>query len=93
MLFDGIPVNDFAAGTLVGIAVLLIFTGRLVPRHFWKDKSAEADRWRLAYEIEREARITSDEHNNELLELAKTTHAIVVAAFTPSVTLKKEGGG
>lgn len=88
-MLDGIPMSDLTASALVGIAVLLIFTGRLVPKNVWQEKSSEADRWRSAYEIEREARAASEEHNTELLELAKTTHAIVVAAFKPT----KEGGG
>ena len=83
-MLEGIPFERLTAPTLLGIAVLLIFLGRLVPRSFYKDKVAEAEKWRLAYETEREARATSDAQTAELLELAQTSHQLLVAMFGAS---------
>lgn len=80
-MIDGIPLIALTAPTLLGIAVLMLLTGRLVPRSTLTDKAAEAERWRLAYEAEREARSTSDAQTVELLEVAKTTHNIIAAMF------------
>lgn len=83
-MLDGIPIATLTALTppaLLGIAVLMLMLGRLVPRATLTDKIAEAEKWRLAYEAERKARVTSDAQTVELLELAKTTHSLLVAIF------------
>lgn len=80
-MLDGIPIADLTAKTLLGITVLMIFLGWLVPKWVWKEKSEEANNWRKAYEAEREARATSDAQTAQLLELAKTTHDIIDKAF------------
>lgn len=80
-MFEGIPIVGLTPAALLGITVLLLLTGRLVPRIALKDKTEEAERWRLAYEAEREARATSDTHTTELLEGVKTSHAIITALF------------
>ena len=76
-----IQLVDLTAPTLLGVAILLLLTGRLVPRVFVKDKEEECLHWREAYEAEREARLTSDGQTIELLELAKTTNALMTALF------------
>lgn len=76
-----IQLVDLTAPTLLGLAILLVFTGRLVPRAFLKDKEEECMHWRRAYEAEREARMTSDSQTVELLELAKTTNMLITALF------------
>lgn len=80
-MLDGIPVANLTASTLLGIAVLLLLFGKIVPRITLTDKAAEAERWRQAYEAEREARVISDAQTAELLEQAKTTHNVLVAMF------------
>jgi hypothetical protein len=82
-MIEGIPLVDVAPPTLLGIFILLIMFGRLVPWWFYKAKADEAEKWRLAFEAERESRVASDAQTAELLELAKTTHSIIVAVFTP----------
>ena len=91
-MLDGLPYGNLTAPVLLGIAVLLIILGRLVPRPLYKDKEAEAERWRLAYEAERTARATSDAQTAELLELAKTTHNVIVAMFGTSERVRQSGG-
>lgn len=80
-MFEGIPVVGLTAPGLLGIFVLLLFAGRIVPRSTLRDKQLEANQWREAYEKEREARASSDAQTVELLEVSKTTHAISVAMF------------
>lgn len=85
MAFDGIPIIGLTAPALLGIFVLMIFLRKLVPEATYKEKIEEAEKWRLAYEAEREARAVSDGQTGELLELAKTSHQIMVAVFGASV--------
>lgn len=80
MLAD-IPIVDLTAPTLLGIGIIFLLTGRLHTRFSYMEKKEEADRWRAAYEVERDARITSDAQTVELLEVAKTTHDIISAMF------------
>jgi len=91
-MLDGIPFDKLTAPVLLGIAVLLLLLGRLIPRPFYKDKSDEAERWRLAYEAERKARAIADAQTVELLELAKTTHNIIVAIFAATERARQSGG-
>lgn len=91
-MLDGVPLSNLAPPTLLGIVVLMVLLGWLVPKAILKDKSAEAERWRLAYEAERLARSTSDAQTVELLELAKTTHNIIVAMFGTAERMGQSGG-
>jgi hypothetical protein len=90
-LLDGIPIGDFAPATLLGITILLILLGRLIPRPTYNEKKEECERWRLAYETERDARQISDLQTAELLELAKTTHALISAIVRPKDTQQSGG--
>ena len=92
-MLDGIDVSNLTAPTLVGIAVLSVILGVLVPKYIYKDVIRERDNWRNAYEAEREARVTSDAQTRELLELAKTTHSIVVALFGTAPERSRFSGG
>lgn len=50
-MFDGlagIPIGQIGAGTLVALVVLLILTGRLVPRQQMLDLRADRDTWKSA---------------------------------------------
>lgn len=80
-MFENIPLVGLTAPTLLGIAILLMLTGRIVPRATLQDKAAEAQAWKEAYEAEREARALSDTQTVQLLEVSKTTHAVSVAMF------------
>lgn len=95
MTLDGIPIGDLTAPGLLGVAVLMILFGVLVPRRTLLDKSKEAENWRNAYEKEREARATSDAQTAELLEVTKTTYNIVFALFGTTERMRHadESGG
>lgn len=81
MSLDGIPVSELSAPAIASIAILLLLTGRLIPRFIFMDKVAETDRWRQAFEAEREARELSDSQTSELLEAAKVNSLLITAIF------------
>lgn len=91
-MIEGIPIIGLTPSVLLGITVLLLLTGRIVPRVTLNDKAEEAERWREAYEAEREARNTSDAQTAELLEVAHLTHAIINAMFTETQHIRQTGG-
>lgn len=90
-MLDGIPFADLTAPTLLGITVLLLLLGRIVPRATYQDKAKESEKWRLAYEAEAKARATSDAQTAELLEVARTTHKIIVAVFGAEERARRAG--
>ena len=49
-LLGGMPVGQIGASTLVGIVVLLILMGRLVPRQQLLDVQADRDKWQASSE-------------------------------------------
>jgi hypothetical protein len=90
----GIPVEKLTAPVLLGITILLILTGLLVPRRTYKDKAQESERYREAFETEREARMISDRQTSQLLEGQKAQHAMIVAIFENSKVIRdRESGG
>jgi hypothetical protein len=91
-MLDGIPIGNLSAGVLVGVAVLMVFLGMLVPRRILNDKTKEADKWYEAYTTEREARMKSDAQTTQLLEIAKTTNSIIVAAFGANESSRRSEG-
>lgn len=91
-MLEGIPVKDLTAPTLLGLAVIFILLGMLVPRYIYNEKKEECEKWRLAFEAERKARETSDKQTAELLELAKTTNKIITAMFNTTERLRQSGG-
>lgn len=88
-MIEGIPLVDLPPTALLGIAILLLLFGKLVPRSVLEDKQRESDKWREAYEAEREARASSDAQTVQLLEVSKTTHDLTVAMFD---VLRQTGG-
>lgn len=92
-MFEGIPFASLTAPTLLGITVLLILLGRLVPRSALKDKDKQIDAWKKAAETAREGLLATSAQTAELLEVAKTTNSIVVATFgTPEQRARESGG-
>lgn len=78
-MFEGIAIGELTPSVLLGIGVLLMFLGRLVPRSSLQDKINEAEQWRLAYETERTAHGIADAQTTKLLELANITHNLVAS--------------
>ncbi|WP_073946536.1 hypothetical protein [Streptomyces kebangsaanensis] len=74
---------DIGAAALVGLIVLLILRGHLVPRRVLEDRLADKDRqledvraerdtWREAHAVSEEARREAQDQAGELLELSRT---------------------
>lgn len=84
--------NDSLPWALVATITVMILTGRLKPRADLEEKNREAERWRKAYELEREARAKAVDQNDDLLEVAKTTNSIVTALFNNTRYIPQSGG-
>jgi hypothetical protein len=90
-MFEGIPVAALTPSALLGIFVLMLFFGKIVPRAILQDKIEECNNWRQTAEAEREARATSDAQTRELLELAKTTNKLVQDMFGAAARIRESG--
>jgi nucleoside permease NupC len=86
----GIPMDKLTAPALLGLAIAMILMGLLVPRRTHKDKIEECERWHQAYESEKEINTTNNAQVTQLLELAKTTNALMIAFFG-TVEKRKSG--
>lgn len=89
---DGIPISldVLAPSALCGLFVLLVFTGRLVPRKTYDDKAHEAEEWRAEGRIKDQQIAVKDEQIAEkdaqlrhLGEVGRTVEAIMRAIQTP----------
>ena len=74
MTFGGITFADLTSSTLLAAVVILILLGRLVPQSILQDKIQERDRWREAYESEREARAVAEAQSQELIDRTRHLH-------------------
>lgn len=79
MVINGIPLFGLTAPALLAIAVLLVLTGRIVPRRLYLDKMREAEQWKEAFETEREARLVSDYQTTQLLNATEVNKEILIA--------------
>lgn len=68
---------------LLALAVLMILTGRLVPKSFYDAKVREAEKWERAAELNAETLRTSQQHEAELLELSRTGVRVLSALPQP----------
>lgn len=78
-MVEGLPLVGLTAPAILGITVLLLLTGRIVPRRHVQDKDIEIKRWQLAYETEREARIVADNQTSKLLVAVETNRDVLYA--------------
>lgn len=74
----GLPVGQLSAGALVGLVVLLILVGRLVPRQSLLDMREDRDKWRTSAEDWQKAALQLGMSMEKLLVLAETTHHALV---------------
>ncbi len=75
----GVNPTDAGAVTLLVVVVLLILTGRLIPRRTHEDVLADRDQWRQAYLESEAARKVEHEQTGELLEMARLGGHILTA--------------
>ncbi|WP_432027474.1 hypothetical protein [Streptomyces sp. 1222.5] len=79
----GIDPGGAGLGALLTLVVLLILTGRLIPRRTHEDAIADRDNWRSAFLESEKARRVEHEQVEELLELAKLGGHILTALPHP----------
>lgn len=91
--FDGVPIVGLSAPALLSVVVLLLLTGKIIPRIQLREKQEECDRWREAYEKEREARAMADSQSASMLEAVRTNHAVIVAMFETLQDIRASSGG
>ncbi|MEV6165804.1 hypothetical protein AB0L71_28595 [Streptomyces sp. NPDC052052] len=73
----GINVAQGGAVALLTLVVLMVLTGRLVPRRTYDDLLKERDTWREAHTESEAARASERAQTQELLELSRTSaHAL-----------------
>lgn len=90
-MIEGIPIIDLTAPALLGVAILMLLLGKLVPWTTYQEKIKEAERWREAYEAEHQARLVSDAQTTELLEVTKSTHDVLSAIFGSGIRTRRVG--
>ncbi|WP_282204558.1 DUF7620 family protein [Kitasatospora fiedleri] len=71
-----------AAG-LLALVVLLILTGRLIPRRTYDDVREERDMWRAAFRESEAARAVEHEHAVTAVEVGQTAVQVLRALPTP----------
>ncbi|WP_328313074.1 hypothetical protein OG432_24345 [Streptomyces sp. NBC_00442] len=84
----GINVTQGGAVALLALVVLMVLTGRLIPRRTYDDVREERDTWRAAHSSSEEARRLEREQVDELLELSRTADRVLTAL--PKVTARQE---
>lgn len=87
-MLDGISIIGLTPAGLLLVAVLMVLTGRLIPKSMYQEKVNESDRWRQAYEAERAAHSLSDSQTRELLEMARTGSHLMSAVFETTEQIK-----
>lgn len=88
-----VAIADLTPSVLLGIVVMLVLLGKLVPRSILQDKIDEAEKWRLAFETEREARATSDAQTTKLLEVTGITNDALQSLNKSIEKLQRSPGG
>ncbi len=89
----GINPGDAGAAALLVLVVLLILTGRLIPRRTHEDVLADRERWRQAFLESEAARKVEHEQTGELLEMAKLGGHILTALPHPVQAEEEEVSG
>jgi len=77
---DGLGIPGFdtlAPSALAGLCVLLIMTGRLIPRRTHEDVVHDRDEWRTAHRISEAARLEGVEHQRAMAETATTMNQLM----------------
>lgn len=54
-MIEGVPVLDLGATALLAVTVLMILTGRLVPKSVLDERTRERDLWQATAEKDRES--------------------------------------
>ena len=79
----GVTPIQGGAVALLGLVVVLILTGRLVPRQVLLDMREERDTWRAAHDASEAARQAEREQVQEMLELSRTAGHVLTSLPRP----------
>lgn len=74
-----IPLAGLTAPALLGIAIVLILSGRLIPRRTYDDLREDRDRWQRAFTVSEEARLSQSKQLDAAMEVGKTVTDVMVA--------------
>ena len=83
MELAGIPIGALTPVGLVGVGVILIFTGLLVPRRNLRDVEHDRDEWRAEGRIKDQHIAELTEQNNILLREIGPTMTSFLRTFQP----------
>lgn len=92
-MIDGFSIVGLTPTGLLLVTVLMILTGRLVPRATHQQTLKERDQWRAAYEVSELARSTQEAQIRDLLEVAKTSTTVLTALHEYSETKQLSQSG
>jgi hypothetical protein len=70
-------IGTYGGPSLLALTVILILTGRLVPRKNLKDMERDRDLWREAYNVSEQSRRLEAEHTGQLLEAARASAMVL----------------
>lgn len=89
----GINASDAGLGALLTLVILLILTGKLIPRRTHEDVLTDRDNWRQAYLESEKARKVEHDQTGDLLEMAKLNTHILTALPHPGRADDEEVNG
>lgn len=75
----GFPVTELTAPALLGLAVWLILTGRIVPRSTYDEKVKEAEKWQAAHSVSEEARLVQSKQLDAAMEVGQVAKHVLTA--------------
>lgn len=83
-MLDGIPLVGLSAPAILSVVVMMVMTGRLVPRKTYDDVIRERDEWRAAHSVSEEARRAEASQKTEiLLPIARTMEHVLESLPKP----------
>lgn len=83
MTIDGVPLLSLTPSVLLGVAVLLILTGRLVPRRTYDDLMHDRNEALTSSRIKDTQIAEKDRQIEHLIEVGRTVEAIMRAIPHP----------
>lgn len=76
-MIDGVPILELTPSVLLGIVILMVLTGRLVPRRTFQDMKEDRDGWRAAHRVSEEARVEISKQLDVALEVGDTMRQVL----------------
>lgn len=74
-----LPLGTLTPAGLLGLVIILIALGKLVPRRTLEDTINDRNEWRTAHQVSEQARVELQQQVQELLEHSRATDAFLRA--------------